>query len=360
MTEMPLAAFLEASDSRAARGENVSTYAVLVRKAQAFRAGARPVVYGLSDPSARARLRADGTRRFPASALPEHEQYRYVAFDPSAGGKLDWSHEREWRWPNRRYKPFESYEYDIPGEDAPEYEDWKTWNRARKEDRAPEDGLCLDSGYFDDIGFIVKTARQSKLLLHDILRLVDAGVVPSTLFGFILCLAALPQPQGLIEPADAANAIAAATVRLEPFFSIDANAAKLIRERFTHIVEATCRARRARRHDAGEVGGCWLWLMDNTHQLTRALLLAPEEEERRVAISSLGRYLVRLPELGDDRGRQLRKELTKRIANRVVAEFGTSATYYSVRGSDDFDALPFYTDTDDEIHVNEAHNPDDF
>jgi hypothetical protein len=31
-------------------------------------------------------------------SLPASEQYRYVAYNPAHGG-LDWSHEREWRWP---------------------------------------------------------------------------------------------------------------------------------------------------------------------------------------------------------------------------------------------------------------------
>lgn len=351
-TEMPLAAFLQASAVRSARGENVSSYAVMLRKAQAFQVGALPVIYGLSDPTARAQEQSDGTRLFPTNVLPLAEQYRYLAFNP--GGRPDWTHEREWRWPNLQHKPFLSY--DIPDESAPEYAEWNAWNEAREHDRFDGDGLCLDSGAFENVGFLVKNDRQAKLLTHDILRLVDAKTVPASLFTFILRLGALPAPQKLIEPADVARAIDAATVPLAPFFNMDAGEAKKIRDRFNKIARDVGNDPR---RDAGEFGGCWLWLMDNTDPLTRALLLAPDYEER-VVVSHLGRYLVRLPELGDDRGLRLRENLTKEIANRAHVEFGARATYYSVLNSDDPDGLPSYTDDFDDIYMNEAHNEDDF
>jgi hypothetical protein len=65
--------------------------------------------------------------------------------------------------------------------------------------------------------------------------------------------------------------------------------------------------------------------MDNTTPLIRALISAPEEEQR-IRVSKLGRYLVWLPELGDDRGLRLREDLTKKIATRLKTEFGVEAT----------------------------------
>ncbi|WP_337221379.1 hypothetical protein, partial [Vibrio parahaemolyticus] len=46
--------------------------------------------------------------------LPLIEQYRYVTYVP---GKIDWTHEREWRWPYRGdIKNFLNHikEYGIP------------------------------------------------------------------------------------------------------------------------------------------------------------------------------------------------------------------------------------------------------
>ncbi len=354
-TEMPLAAFIDTSGARSARGENVSSYAVLMRKAQAFQVGARPVIYGLSNLSAYAQMQADGTRRFPDNVLAQVEQYRYVAFNPTTVGQLDWSHEREWRWPNPRYKPFMSY--DIPNEDTLEYTQWNQWNKAREWDRCDDDGLCLDSGSFNGIGFLVKNDRQVKLLTHDILRLVDAKTVPSELFTFILRLDALSSRDNLLEPDDVAQAIEAATVPLKPFFDMDVGIASGIRARFDKIVKTVCHDPR---RDAGELGCCWLRLADNTHPLTRALILV-SDEERQVVVSHFGHYLVCLPELGDDRGLHLRQNLTRCIADRIYTEFGTQGSYYAVLNSGDPDGIPSYTDyCFDNIYVNEAHDKNDF
>jgi hypothetical protein len=197
----------------------VSPYAIMLRKSQAFAVGARPVLYGLSDDAARAEMRSDGTRRFSSANLPDLEQYRYVAFNAAGDGTLDWTHEREWRWPNSKFSRFKSY--DIPEEDSPQYAAWNAWNDAREADRFDGDGLCLDSGDFAGIGFLVKHEKQVKLLTHDILRLVDADVVPKSLFSFILQLDLLPAPETLMTPESVASAIEAATISLEPFFSPD-------------------------------------------------------------------------------------------------------------------------------------------
>ena len=38
-------------------------------------------------------------RIYEESVLPQSEQYRYVAYNPTSKGRwIDWSHEREWRW----------------------------------------------------------------------------------------------------------------------------------------------------------------------------------------------------------------------------------------------------------------------
>lgn len=64
-----------------------------------FNYGARPVIYGLDQHNnARCSQGRYGERILDETALPLIEQYRYVTYVP---GKIDWTHEREWRWPYR-------------------------------------------------------------------------------------------------------------------------------------------------------------------------------------------------------------------------------------------------------------------
>lgn len=64
-----------------------------------FNYGARPVIYGLDEHNnARCSQGRNGERILDETALPLIEQYRYVTYVP---GKIDWTHEREWRWPYR-------------------------------------------------------------------------------------------------------------------------------------------------------------------------------------------------------------------------------------------------------------------
>lgn len=353
-TEMPVGAFLESGEQRAARGEHASPYGVMLSRDQVFAAGGRPVIYGLSNGSAWASNLSDGTRLFPEESLPEREQYRLVSFDPVGPRQIDWTHEREWRWPNRNFPGFRSY--DIPDEDSPEHRVWKEWDAARERDRDDRDGLCLDTALFKDVGFLVKNARQARLLTHDILAMVDSGRVAPDVFRFILCREAVPGPGHLISPHAVAEAIASAQIPLSPFFDQHEQHA-ILRDKFETLIRQ--RLSRAPRGESGEFGGCWLWLTDNTSPLARAMMLAPEDE-RRVRVSRTGRYLVEIPELGDDRSLSQRERLVREIADLAKAEFGIEATYFSVAGSDDIDGVPFYTAWGDDIYMNYAHDQDDF
>lgn len=352
LSEMPLAAFLETSRARAARGENISSYAVLLPKGQAFSAGARPVIYGLSQIASGVFV-SDGARMLPENVLPPIEQYRYVAFDPTKGGRLDWSHEREWRWANRRAVPF--YEYDDP--EPARKEEHRRWVAARENDRADVDGLCLDAGQLSGLGFLVRSGRQATLLIHDILRMVDAGMIPHDLFTFVLQGEVLLKRTDLQSPTAVRDAIAKATVSLDPFYAMSDAEAESIEQRFDDIVSDVVNTTPIEGEREGELGGCWLWLSDNTHALTRALL-----KRGRLGISKEGRYLCPLPELADDLGLIHRQSLTQAIAKKVEAVFSTKAFYFSVLMSDDFDAVPYYTDGafEDDIHPNYAHHEDDF
>lgn len=96
-TEMPLFALLEYAEGRQEKSR-VDVYGIALKKSEFFRAGGRPVIYGLSGMH-----KEIGDQTWPRILDPEcgigvDEQYRYVAMNFSANRRIDWSHEREWRW----------------------------------------------------------------------------------------------------------------------------------------------------------------------------------------------------------------------------------------------------------------------
>ena len=98
VTEMPLYALAKYAQSRATQG-NVSAYGIAFLKSEFYASGGRPAIYGLSTDNVSYVKNTDKCRILADSVLPRSEQYRYVAYNPALSrGRLDWSHEREWRW----------------------------------------------------------------------------------------------------------------------------------------------------------------------------------------------------------------------------------------------------------------------
>lgn len=97
LTEMPLHGLLAYAAESRQRG-NVDCYGIAFLKADIFRGGGRQVIYGLSG-----QHRENGGNPWPrmlaaTCGLAEHEQYRYVATNLGQQRRVDWTHEREWRW----------------------------------------------------------------------------------------------------------------------------------------------------------------------------------------------------------------------------------------------------------------------
>lgn len=96
-TEMPIYSFAKYALAKGDESK-VSAYGIAFLKSEFFAAGGRHAIYGLSA-EAVAYVENTATRRiFVDSVLPQPEQYRYVAYNPSESHWIDWSHEREWRW----------------------------------------------------------------------------------------------------------------------------------------------------------------------------------------------------------------------------------------------------------------------
>ena len=97
-TEMPLHALVDYAKRR--KPTDVECYAIGLLKTELFAAGGRPAIYGLSTESAqRSRPGQVWPRMLDESCgIAATEQYRYVTTALGGGRRIDWTHEREWRW----------------------------------------------------------------------------------------------------------------------------------------------------------------------------------------------------------------------------------------------------------------------
>jgi len=96
-TEMPLHSLLVYAAQSRQRG-NVDSYGIALLKSEVFRAGGRPVIYGLSGSHEECGEHDWPRQLAPSCGIAEHEQYRYVATNLGGNRRIDWTHEREWRW----------------------------------------------------------------------------------------------------------------------------------------------------------------------------------------------------------------------------------------------------------------------
>ena len=318
---MPLPAFLEAGESRERRGEAMSPYALVFPKAGIFSLGANPVIYGLDDRDTRLPKGDDGGPRvMDASLLPEREQYRYVAFNPGANGALDWSHEREWRWPYRgSMVKFEKEIEELGVVDGP----------------TDIPGLDITSANCRGMGVVVKTKEEANWVASDILTLVDRGVIDQWHYRFIMSANSLPALEEIRSPTAISEAINSAMIDLEPFYSLSDDVIDRIASRFTELVVEINSI--TPEEPVREQGGVWLWILDNTHDLTRSLMA-----RERVSVSKDGRYLAKLPEFSSRHDLRQRENMAKKLAHNVSKEFGVECGYFSVLNSMDYDDVPFY------------------
>lgn len=316
---MPIAAFLEAGNSRWEQGEAMSQLAFVFPKEALFRLGSRPVISGL-DANVRFSPYDDcnHNRMLPIDVLPVAEQYRYITFNIGGTRNIDWSHEREWRWP---------YNGDMTA-----------YNQLE------EDGLIsswdeipgLDFYNINGIGVIVKNESQADLIISDILTIVDNGRASFNTFGFVLITDLLPHTIKLQAPEETSNIISNAMIDLTPYFSLDDEECNEYTKRFSLLISEILKIPSS--PISTEWGGCWLWLHDNKAPLTRALL-----RTGWAFVSEDGRYLVKLDDFSKKYADlQQKEEITAKLANLVEKEFGIQSCYFSVLNSNDPMKVPFY------------------
>lgn len=153
-TEMPLHAFLMYADDRGKKTGFVSRYAIALKKKELFNAGGRPAIYGLSSPHVESGGYETGVYQgrclsVAKTGLGLQEQYRYVATSLDTDRTIDWTHEREWRWP-------------LPGNSL----------------HVPGLPLFLDEYYgkfFSEILIFVETGNEKNEVLNYLKTLHDSG-----------------------------------------------------------------------------------------------------------------------------------------------------------------------------------------
>ncbi|MBS7426459.1 DUF4427 domain-containing protein [Pseudomonas syringae] len=327
-TDMPLAAFVQSSSERLARGENVGRYAFMIPKAAMFSLGARPVIYGLSQP-AWERKDADPYRVFDNDILPIAEQYRYVAYSIGDVKTIDWTHEREWRW---RYEGEESH--FEPGGDGD-----------LVETLAEIPGLSLGGSDIQGMGILVQDQDDVEKVIYDILTLVDAGILDQSMIRFVIPLCKVEQHGSIQDPSRVSDLINEHSIDLSGYFSISEERVEEINNEVDSIIRMITRSRGHKPSDRFDsYGKSWVWIPDNGSELVRALLAA-----NRLIVSTEGRYLldiallVRLPAGFDE-------HYCKEVAKGLATQFKVNATYFTVRDSVSCNGIPYDMGFDEMDH----------
>ena len=284
----------------------MSPIALVLPKQELHATGARPVIYGLSSSTTIPKGQDGGLRMIPQAALPSAEQYRYVTL--GTYGSVDWTHEREWRWPYRGEMPAHDGMPPNDGKDIP--------------------GLKLD---FEGMGVVTRSRKQAEKVLHDILVQSDMGA-PGR-YDFILVGDDIPHLNQLRDPDQLQKALSAAAIDLSPYRNMSEHRIEELGAEFDACVKSVDSQKcfelwtRERR--------MWLWITDAAHEMTRALVLS-----NRIIINAEGRYLVEIDSFPDSLSLSERENLTSRLASQLLDRFGLRATYHSVLGQDHPDGLP--------------------
>lgn len=309
-TDMPIAAFIQSGRDREAKGEAMSPIALVLPRSQMLAAGALPAIYGLAGKYNLPKGDDGSERLMPSEALPALEQFRYVTL--SGNGAIDWTHEREWRWPYRG-KPL-----DVDGTPTA--------------NGADIPGLDL---HFEGMGAIVRTKDQAQRVLHDILVQTDRGAQGG--YDFILVGDDVKKLSTLVDPKEVQAVLASAAIDLAAYRTMDATKRKTLVAAFDKSVADVDQT--GVKSNGRELGACWLWVTDIMHEMARALLL-----EGRVTINAEGRYLVKVQAFDPDLDLSVREELTRRLAAILGKRHALAASYHSILNGSDPDALPMYAD----------------
>lgn len=351
LTEMPISEFVKTSIDRENKGQKISNYGFVFNKKELFKIGARPVIYGTSsDVSV---VDNGNSKLLSPTVFDERELYRYVAFKlDRLPYPIDWTHEREWRWPNYNYK-FHPIDLVLWGDEECN-DELKELYRLREEERIEFHGLNIDQNPISNIGIILKTEEQARLVVRDILWLVDSNKIDKNTFSYILFFNKLKQNiDKLADKKFIEKEINQGLINLDKFFVID----KVLKTRIAKDIKQLCLKYKGYNNFVVEHQG-WLSGLsfpcfdNNQDQVARILV-----ELKLIKITKLGRYLIDLDVLQPSSCLENNEKFVREIINPELENIlGVKLTYYSIghlmakaqNRAIQIDDVPFYTDPNDD------------
>lgn len=330
-TEMPLAAFIEASTIREENGEKMSTYGLMFQKKDLFKIGARPVIYALSNPSAFIPAGKDGKARIiDQSYLPLSEQYRYVTYDPvdEHGYNVDWTHEREWRCMYTDQEKINTSEREFE-QDGLLAEDFQY------------PGFKLSDSAITEIGVIVCNDSDEKKILNDILCSVYKGLYSSTKFSFIINTSKITSIKDLRDFDKEQNIIESSKIHIETYLKYNED---LAIDTLNTIWELEAEVENSIKKNCNEKtdGACYLWFYNIFDEKVRSLLTKGEFKiNKDNKILYMPHYIEFTRSLSEKE--ELLQELAKKIKDKLKMDCGVfSVIPFNDSKGELYDAIPFY------------------
>lgn len=361
-TEMPISEFVKTSIQRQSKGQKISNYGLIFNKKELFGIGARPVIYGTS--KGVNVIDNGNVKLLDPPIFDDKELYRYIAFNlDRLPYPIDWTHEREWRWPNYKYQYF-PIDYVLYGEDDCE-DNLKELYRLREEEKIEFHGLNIDKEELFNIGIILKTKEQARLIVRDVLWLVDTKKIDKHTFGYILFFNKLEQNLEKLTNKEFLNKeIESGMISLDEYFKIDESEKEIISKKLVDLCE------RYNNYNQFEVEyQGWLYglsfpcLNNNQDKISRILV-----DLGIVKITKLGRYLIDLPILHPTKCLENNEYFVKEILNPELEKIlGIELTHYSIghlmaqreKRKIMIDDTPFYTVPNGD-EWNYAHREEDY
>jgi hypothetical protein len=293
--------------------EHATQYAITFPIRSAEQMGAEQAVRG---GDLRTFLMKESGSRFVTEAEVVRKMFRYIDV------QLDFFSEQpsapEWRWPytgNYHAEVARIEEEGFEGNSIP--------------------GLDLAQENWSEVGVVVSSKADALRLQYDILSLIDQGLVSQSHFDHLLVCDLLPASLSGLTDTKIKAAVTAACFDFKSCLAISDEAAIATLKDFSARVFDLERS--TPESEVQEVGGCWVYFLDNTHPYVRALV-----KSGRVVVNKQGRYLGKLVELNCDRDLRERQNIVKALCEQLQEAHGVVCSYYSVRNSWHPDDDPAY------------------
>jgi hypothetical protein len=205
-------------------------------------------------------------------------------------------------------------------------------------------GLPLYKKSLKGIGVVVRTQTEADWICHDLLMMVDRDSFTRNepdvdQFAFVLPLDQIPSNVDMNDPVAFTSLVSKHRVNLPALAYVNDEIATEMIAAFNALVQ-TVQDRHPPRATGTRGGTSWLWLLDNHHPLTRALMKT---------------YPMRMPEAGfylfcniftGVRDLEQKEEMITELAALVKETFKIEASYFTSADFVDIDGPDVYFDVD--------------